>query len=312
MPIKQMEKKEQNKTTFKLDEGKFTIDELIISEDVKNQLLTLIAAPKCWSKVFEEWNFQSVPGQKNRKGIYACFYGAPGTGKTMAANAVANAIGKKVIFVNYADIESKFVGETGKNLDALFNFAEENDAIIFFDEADALLSKRVTNMSNSTDRSANETSSQLLTILNNFSGIVLFSTNFIENFDRAFMSRIQYHVEFKLPDINERKKLWQLYIPKEMPAKIDYDEISEKYSGISGRNISTAVFQAANKAAMNEIKEIPQEFFEEAIEAIQKAEKANKGNYETTAVKTEKVSREYVVNQLGEDQVQKLEEAALC
>lgn len=102
------------------------------------------------------------------KQIAINLYGLPGTGKTMAAHAIASALKRPMFAVNYADIESKYVGETSKNLTRLFKEAELIDAIIFFDEADAMLSRRVTNMSNSTDVSVNQTRSVLLTLMNNW------------------------------------------------------------------------------------------------------------------------------------------------
>ena len=134
----------------------------------------------------------------------------------MSAHAIASALGKKLICVNYADIESKYVGETSKNLTRLFNDPNNRDDIIFFDEADALLSKRVTDMSSATDVSVNQTRSVLLTLLNSYEGMVIFATNFISNYDSAFMRRIHYHIRFNLPNAELRKKLWAHYIPEKM------------------------------------------------------------------------------------------------
>lgn len=203
-------------------------------------------------------------------------YGEPGTGKTMAAHAIANALQKEMICVNYADIESKYVGETSKNLTNLFRTASEKDIIIFFDEADALLSKRVTNMSSSTDVSVNQTRSVLLTLLNDYEGMVIFATNFISNYDPAFMRRIQYHIRFDLPDEQLREKLWRMYIPQEMPTDLHISEISQKYDGISGSDISNAVLKAALKAAKNQETFVKQTNFEEAVEEIIKSKRANR------------------------------------
>lgn len=140
-----------------------------------------------------------------------------GTGKTMAAHAIAHQLGRKLLPVSYAQIESKYVGETAKNLTAMFRFARETKALLFFDEADALLSRRVTNMSNSTDVSVNQTRSVLLLLLGEFDDLVLFATNFLSNYDPAFLRRILAHIRFDLSDEDSRAKLWQRYIPPQMP-----------------------------------------------------------------------------------------------
>lgn len=126
-------------------------------------------------------------------------------------HAIANGLGKKLVCVNYADIESKYVGDTGKNLISLFQFAEEKDCIIFLDEADALLSKRVTDMSRSTEVSVNQTRSVLLTQLNEYKVMVIFVTNFISSYDNAFMRRIQFYVKFNLPNKRMLRELWDIY-----------------------------------------------------------------------------------------------------
>ncbi len=279
------EKPEKQEVAFMISKPKFKLSDLILSDENLDELKTVIKAKECWVKIFVEWNLQSV--MKQRKSLFVNLYGDPGTGKTMAAHAIANELNKEMICVNYADIESKYVGETSKNLTALFKSASEKDVIIFFDEADALLSKRVTNMSSSTDVSVNQTRSVLLTLLNDFDGMVIFATNFISNYDPAFMRRIQYHIKFELPDIELRKKLWRMYIPKEMPTDVSISEIAEKYDGISGSDISNAVLKAALKAAKNNDSLVKQLDFEEAVAEIIKSKKANK-NIDDSDVKITK------------------------
>ncbi len=264
---------EKQEIAFFVSEPKFRLDDLILDDHTLDELETVIKAREYWNKVFIEWNLQSV--MKQRKNLFVNLYGAPGTGKTMAAHAIANALHKQMICVNYADIESKYVGETSKNLTRLFKTASESDVIFFFDEADALLSKRVTNMSSSTDVSVNQTRSVLLTLLNDFDGMVLFAKNFISNYDPAFMRRIQYHVCFELPDEKLRKKLWRMYIPAEMPNDVDIDAISGKFDGVSGSDISTAVLKAALKAAKDQSPLVRQEYFESAVKEIIDSREAN-------------------------------------
>lgn len=296
-----MMNKNKNEIAFRPEDPKYTLDELILSEKLKDELKTIIDAKKYFHKIFETWNLKSVI--KNGKSILANFYGLPGTGKTMAAHAVANALGKLILVVNYSEIESKYVGETEKNLDALFKFAKENDVVIFFDEADALLSKRVSNMSSSCDVSVNQTRSVLLNILNNFEGVILFASNFISNYDPAFMRRIQYHIEIPLPDATLREKLWRKYVPLELPTDLDVKEIAEKYENLSGSEISTAVLRAASKAATKEEDFVPKSYFHEATESILKSKSANSNSSKKIITSTKEISREEAIKNLGEEQV---------
>lgn len=265
---------EKQLVNFMASKPKYRLSDLVLSSRNLDELQTVIKAKEYWNKVFVDWNLQSV--MKQRKSLFINLYGEPGTGKTMAAHAITNALQKEMICVNYADIESKYVGETSKNLTNLFRTASEKDIIIFFDEADALLSKRVTNMSSSTDVSVNQTRSVLLTLLNDYEGMVIFATNFISNYDPAFMRRIQYHIRFDLPDEQLREKLWRMYIPQEMPTDLHISEISQKYDGISGSDISNAVLKAALKAAKNQETFVKQTNFEEAVEEIIKSKRANR------------------------------------
>lgn len=282
-------KKDIPQMIFQITSPKYAVSDLILSKKTSDEIETVIKAKEYWKKVFDEWNLKSV--MKQRRNLFINLFGEPGTGKTMAAHAIANELDKQMICVNYADIESKYVGETSKNLTQLFQDALKHDVIIFFDEADALLSKRVTNMSSSTDVSVNQTRSVLLTLLNDYTGMVIFATNFISNYDSAFMRRIQYHIKFDLPDERLRNKLWQRYIPAEMPAEINIAELAEKYNGISGSDISNAVLKAALKAAKEKATVIKQEYFEGSIKQIIESKNANKNidNKDMKITKTEVV-----------------------
>lgn len=265
--------KKEHKVNFTISNPKYKLSDLIIAEKVFDEIQTIVNAEKCWSTVFDIWGLSSV--MKDKRNLVINLYGKPGTGKTMAAHAIANELDKKMICVNYAEIESKYVGETSKNLTALFNYAFEKNVIIFFDEADALLSKRVTDMSSSTDVSVNQTRSVLLTLMNDYKGMIIFASNFISNYDSAFLRRIQYHIEFELPNEELRKKLWKNYIPDTMPNNIDIEQISKKYVGISGSDISNAVLRAALYAANRNESMVQHRYFENEIENIIRVKNAN-------------------------------------
>ena len=291
--IKSAAKSKQPEIEFFPEDPKYSFDEIILPQDVKNKILDVANYPENSKKVFEEWGLQSVYKQSKRIGIN--LYGAPGTGKTMAAHAIAKHLGKKILIVNYADLESKYVGETPKNIRKVFEAAKNSGSILFFDEADAILSKRVTNMSSATDVSVNQTRSVMLMLMNDYQDFIIFATNFIENFDPAFMRRISTHIEFKLPDLDCRKKLWQHYILPTMPNNIDIDELAEKYDGISGSDIANAVLMAAFKAARQNSPIVDKSFVFEMIEETIASKNANAG----VTVEKRVVSEEYVKEKLA-------------
>ena len=248
-------------------------------------------------KVFETWGFKNTHKFSKRIGIN--LYGAPGIGKTMAAHAIAKNLGRKILVVNYADIESKYVGETPKNIRKVFEVAQKTNSILFFDEADAILSKRVTNMTQAVDVSVNQTRSVMLMLMNEFQDFIIFATNFISNFDPAFMRRMSMHVKFELPDEECRKKLWQMYIPKELPNNIDIDEIAKKFDGISGSDISNAMLNSAFKAARLNLNGLDKKIVFEAVENILESKAANEKNEKKMSVTREEVSEDYVKQQVA-------------
>ena len=255
------------------EEPKFSFDDIILPEAVKEQILNVADYAENSKIVFEEWGLSETHKYSKRIGIN--LYGAPGTGKTMAAHAIAKHLGRKIIVVNYADIESKYVGETPKNIRKVFEAGKKSGSILFFDEADAILSKRVTNMTQAVDVSVNQTRSVMLMLMNEYQDFIIFATNFISNFDPAFMRRISVHVKFELPDVECREKLWRMYIPKKMPTNLDIEEIAKKYDGISGSDISNAVLNAAFKAARKKEKIVPAEYFYQSLENILESKRAN-------------------------------------
>ena len=267
--------RERRKITWELTEPKYGLSDLILDRSTASQLLDVISYFQNRTLLFETWGLgQRFPQQLC---LAVNLYGPPGTGKTMAAHAIAKAVAMPLICVDYAEIESKYVGETSKNLSALFHTAQEKQAVIFFDEADALLSKRVTNMTSATDVSVNQTRSVLLNLLNGYQGVILFATNFIQNFDAAFLRRIKFHIAFHLPDRTLRERLWRMYIPDRMPCQADFAYLAATYDGVSGSDIANAVFSAAVSAAREKETMVTQPYLEEAIRSVINVRKANNG-----------------------------------
>lgn len=174
------------------------------------------------------------------------FYGPPGTGKTMCAHAIANALGKKLLALNYSEIESKYVGDAPKNLQRAFEIATKEDCVLFFDEADSFLGKRIQNVSQGADQALNSLRSQMLILLEEHAGVVIFATNLVSNFDSAFESRILKHIKFELPNEEARIAIIKKMIPAKLPMPVpltdeQFHELSKIIDGFSGREIKNAI-----------------------------------------------------------------------
>ena len=275
-------------------EPKFSFDDIILPARVREQILNAADYAENSKVVFEDWGLSETHKLSKRIGIN--LYGEPGTGKTMAAHAIAKHLKRKIIVVNYADIESKYVGETPKNIRKVFEAGKKTSSIIFFDEADAILSRRVTNMSNATDVSVNQTRSVMLMLMNEYQDFIIFATNFISNFDPAFMRRISMHVKFELPDEECRRLLWEKYIPKKLPTDLDATDIAKKFEGISGSDISNAVLNAAFRAARKKLPSVPKDYFYQSVEEILESKRANASS--ESGVEKRVVSKEYYDKQV--------------
>ena len=281
---------EEAENVFVPEEPKFSLDDIILPQSVRDKILDVANYADNSHLVFEIWGFKKTHKFSRRIGIN--LYGPPGTGKTMAAHAIAKNLGRKILIVNYADVESKYVGETPKNLRKVFEAGKATNSIIFFDEADAILSKRVTEMTKAGDVSVNQTRSVMLMLMNEYQDFIIFATNFIENFDPAFMRRISMHVKFELPDLDCRRQLWKMYIPEELPNNIDVDKIAAKYEGISGSDISNAMLNAAFKAARKAADSLDEKLVCDAIENILESKAANSKSQINLKVSRREISEE--------------------
>lgn len=243
---------ENNKT---LDENKddfinsykprWNFDDVYIEEYSKKQIVTALTMSKYKEKLFDEWGLKG--SMKSGRAIAFNFWGPPGTGKSVTAEAIASYLNKEVFSVNYAELESKYVGETPKNIKKAFERARENNAVLVFDEADSFLGKRLTNVSQSADYGVNITRSVMLLELEKFDGVVIFTTNLVSNYDEAFKRRILASVEFKLPDEKGRKAIWKMHLPEKLPLQEDVsiEYLASKYSEVSGADIKDIVLYAA-------------------------------------------------------------------
>ena len=280
---------------FELSDPKHSLDDVILNEETRNEIVALISHKRDHSLVFEKMGFSSTHRHSNR--FVANFYGEPGTGKTIAAHAIAREFGKKILIVDYSQIESKYVGDTPKNLKKVFDFCKHENCVIFFDEADAILSRRVTNMQSSTDTSVNQTRSVLLNILNEFNGDIIFATNFISNYDPAFMRRISKHIKFNLPDREIRKALFKKYIPVQMSGYSDIEALATASDELSAADIENSTLMAAFAVASQNRPIVTTSDIARQIALIRTSKLHNKGDHST--VTTRPVSEEYAKQQLG-------------
>jgi SpoVK/Ycf46/Vps4 family AAA+-type ATPase len=249
-----------------------TLADVVLPAQTRRALEEALAQVRNHTLIFRTWGL--AERHASGRGLTFNFAGPPGTGKTICAEAVAHAVGMKLLVVDYAEAESMWVGQTPKNIAAMFRAASAENAVLFFDEADAIATRRSTGATLSHDREMNLTVNVLLRELEAFNGIVIFATNLAANFDPAFERRIRTHVLFELPETEERALIWQLQIhPKKTPlaADVDFRRLAEKYA-MSGGDIKNAVIKAAGSAAAEpgpELgKKICQRHLESAAEAV--------------------------------------------
>lgn len=224
-------------------------DDLVLEETSKQVMRDVCNRIKYRHVVEAQWGFGGKSGYGN--GISILLYGPPGTGKTMSAQVIAAELGLPLYRINLAQIISKYIGETAKNLDAIFNEAKNSNVILFFDEADALFAKR-TEVKTSNDRHANSESSYLLQKIEEYSGISILATNLANNFDEAFRRRINYMVNIHMPSPAQRLALWRNMFPAKAPLSPEVDlRILADNLEFSGSVIRSAAVQAAYFAAEN-------------------------------------------------------------
>lgn len=227
-------------------------DELVLNHDTQEQVQELINWIDHERILMIDWGMERIlkPGYKS------LFYGPSGTGKTLTAILIGKHANRDVFRIDLSAVVSKYIGETEKNLEKIFDKAAHIDCILFFDEADALFGKR-TNVSDSHDRYANQEVSYLLQRIEEYPGLVILASNFKSNMDEAFLRRFHSIIHFPMPDTAERQKLWeQSFSQKSKLAKnIDISGIAEKYS-LSGGSIINAVRYASLMAISRKSTEI--------------------------------------------------------
>ena len=232
---------------YKAQQPLFTFDQLVVSDALMEDLLSAVEVMRVERTVFDEWGLRKIEPFPHSA---LNFHGPPGTGKTLAAHAIAHALNRSILVASYAEIESKFHGEGPKNIKAIFHAAERDHAILFIDEADSLLSKRLTEVTQGSEQAINSMRSQLFICLQEFRGVVIFATNLVENYDKAFDTRVR-HLHFPMPDEQSRREIWHKHLVPQLPLadNVSTDQLAAYADGICGRDIKNAVIDAAVRVA---------------------------------------------------------------
>ncbi|MCH8988027.1 MAG: ATP-binding protein [Chloroflexi bacterium] len=222
-------------------------DDLVVPSAVKSQLLHLEDWVRYRQVVYDDWGYSSriMMG----RGLVVLFSGSSGTGKTMAAGVLARRLELDLYRVDLSSVVSKYIGETEKNLSQIFEVAETANAVLFFDEADALFGKR-SEVKDAHDRYANIEVSYLLQRMETYSGIAILASNFRQNLDQAFTRRLHVAIEFPLPNVGDRERIWQQLLPDNVPqdSDIDLPYLARQFA-LTGGNIRNCVLTAAFSAA---------------------------------------------------------------
>ncbi|MDJ0707464.1 MAG: ATP-binding protein [Leptolyngbyaceae cyanobacterium MO_188.B28] len=237
---------------------KYGWEDIVLSADSSAQLQEICNQVKYRYQVYGEWGFDDKLSRG--KGLNVLFSGPPGTGKTMAAEVVAHELQVELYKIDLSRIVSKYIGETEKNLDRIFVAAETANAILFFDEADALFGKR-SEVRDAHDRYANIEISYLLQKMEEYDGVVMLATNLRKNLDDAFVRRIHFMLDFPFPDPKKRRRIWQKIWPDAVPlsSDIDFDFLARQFelTGGSIRNIALAsAFLAADDGGKLSMKHL--------------------------------------------------------
>jgi SpoVK/Ycf46/Vps4 family AAA+-type ATPase len=249
-----------------------SFDDVVLPERTLLALDHALAIVRKHDLIFRQWGL----AERHSTGLGLAFHfaGPPGTGKTICAEALAFTLRRRLLVVRYSELESRWVGQTAKHVASVFRAAERQDAVLFFDEADAIAGRRFAAMQAAVDREANAVVNVLLHELETFPGIVIFATNLAANMDPAFERRIRTHILFEMPNAEERERIWRVQLhPNKTPLAddVDFHELAERYPR-SGGDIKNAVLKAAQIATTepgpDAAKRIHQRHFVHGMEEV--------------------------------------------
>jgi len=302
------EKKNDGLPDFFPQKPRFNFNQIILPNNVRKEVYDALKVIECKELIYNDWGFGEVDSIPRS---ILNLYGDPGTGKTMCAHAIADYLGKPLLALNYSEIESKYVGDAPKNLKKAFDTAKETDSVLFFDEADSFLGKRIQNVSQGAEQALNSLRSQMLILLEEFPGVIVFATNLVSNFDRAFESRILKHIKFELPNEEARVAIIKKMLPKNLPVNEAFTdeqilEASKMIDGFSGREIKTAILDMLlGKATLKE-----KVIF--SIDDLFAAFKAKKESIEQMKAEEKKIIKEKIIKKLSGKGMEQEEEERIA
>lgn len=231
---------------IKLVKSGYTLEDLKLPREQKQQLYNICAHVWQRHKVYDEWNMESRYAYG--RNVSALFAGPPGTGKTMAVHVLSAMLELPLYRIDLSQIVDKYIGETEKRLEEVFSVAEKSNAILFFDEADSIFGKR-SEVNDSKDRYANTEVSYILQRMEEYDGIVILATNYRKNIDEAFLRRIRYMVEFPFPPEEMRRQIWESGFADKVPLEdINFEYLARQFE-FSGGSIKNIILNAVFKAA---------------------------------------------------------------
>ena len=222
-------------------EPRHALDRLVLQPSVVADIEAALRLIEIREQLEAVWKLHEIQPQRGR--CIVNFYGPPGTGKTRAALGIARRLGKPLYQVDYSAIVSKYLGDTAKHIALAFKQAAEADAVLFFDEADSLLSRRVA-IGESCSTSINQNRNCLMQELDRFGGVVVMTTNLFGNYDEAILRRIARHIEFALPNVEMRERLLRAHLPNADLVPSDLRQAAIKARGFSGGDILNACLNA--------------------------------------------------------------------
>jgi AAA+ superfamily predicted ATPase len=209
-------------TSWQARAAELRLADVIVPSDTRQRLDEVLAKIRHHALIYEEWGFGEI--DKTGRAATLCLYGPPGTGKTRAAEALAGELRLPLLVVAGGDIESRYLGDSARNVREVFAAARDQGAALLFDEADSLFGRRASDVTQGVDHEVNITKSTLLIEVERFPGLLMLATNFERNLDPAFRRRISWHVELRKPDEAARRLLWKLHLGR-VPLASPADEI---------------------------------------------------------------------------------------
>lgn len=265
-----------------------TFENMVTHEDCREAIQVGLNRILQAKALEEAWSLSHIEPRGNR--CVLNFHGPPGTGKTMCAYTIARELGKKVYQVDYASIISKYVGDTAKHIRAAFEMAKQNGAILFFDEADSLLSRRMdmSGEQQAFQTSINQNRNVLMQELDRFNGIVIMTTNVFANYDEAIVRRIAAHIPFALPSLDMRETILRNHVTNHdrVEEGLNWTTVALDCKGLSGGDILNVVINAINLASLEgepETWELTLDVFLTEVARVRAAKESNRGvevNYE--------------------------------